>query len=117
MADNLYSAMYGGDIYRGRDAKVPAKPAAVSKEKMAARVMGGMKAQGSHTITVEIDGELHNLPRPEYVAQLEAQVKELKAQVRDNKTKLDRLVKANNRIMNLIRELQNDMTTKVDYRP
>lgn len=113
--DNFYPSMYGGSIYH--DKKEPAKSGApVSKDKMASRVIGGMKAQNSHTKTVEIDGELHTFPKAEYVSQLETQLREARQSIRDMQTKQARLIKANNRIMDKLRQIETDLANKIDIR-
>jgi exosome complex RNA-binding protein Rrp4 len=111
--DNFYSSMYGGDLYHGKDVKAsPTKP--VSAEKMASRVIGGLKAQNAHTKTVEIDGQLHSFPRAEYVEQLETQLKEARKKLQDMENKMNRLIKANNRIMNKLRDIDRDLANKID---
>ena len=104
--------MYGGNLYHDKTAKPAAAP--LSKDKMASRVIGGMKAQNSHTKTVEIDGELHTFPKADYVAQLETQVREARNEIRDLKTKQARLIKANNTIMNRLREIERELSNKID---
>ena len=108
------NSMYGGSIYRDNKVEKPTAP--VSASKMASRVMGGMKAQNSHTKTVEIDGELHNFPKAEYVSQLEIQLREARNKIRDLETKQQRLIKANNRIMDKIRQIEIDLANKIDLR-
>ena len=112
MSDNFYSSMYGGNLYHDKTSKPAAAP--LSKDKMASRVIGGMKAQNSHTKTVEIDGELHTFPKAEYVTQLETQVREARNEIRDLKTKQARLIKANNTIMNKLREIERSLDNKID---
>lgn len=111
--NDIYSSMYGGSIYR--DEK-PTTKAPVSATKMASRVIGGMKAQNSHTKTVEIDGELHSFPKAEYVAQMETQLREARNKIRDLETKQQRLIKANNRIMDKLRQIEVDLANKIDAR-
>jgi predicted transcriptional regulator len=106
--------MYGGSIYRDDKPQKPVSP--VSATKLASRVIGGMKAQNSHTKTVEIDGELHTFPKAEYVAQMETQLREARNKIRDLETKQQRLIKANNRIMDKLRQIENDLANKIDVR-
>jgi len=112
--DNFYPSMYGGDLYHQKDAKVSTTPTSVARDKMASRVIGGLKAQNAHMKTVEIDGELHSFPRAEYVEQLETQVKEARKKLADMEAKQNRLIKANNRIMNKLREIERDLSNKID---
>ena len=107
--------MYGGPL---RHTTTGAKPATTSPDKMkqASRVIGGLKAQNSHTKTVEIDGELHTFPTAEYVTQIETQLREARNTIRAQETKLARLVKNNNRIMDKIRQIENDLANKIDLR-
>jgi predicted transcriptional regulator len=113
--DTFFSSMYGGNLYHDKTTK-PVTPAAVSRDKLASRVIGGMKAQNSHTKTVEIDGELHTFPKAEYVSQLETQLREARNKIRDLETKQGRLIKANNRIMDKIRQIEQDLANKIDIR-
>ena len=108
--------MYGGSLYGDNSAKASTKQAPVSKDKMASRVIGGMKAQNSHTKTVDIDGELHTFPKAEYVAQMETQLREARNQIRDLQTKQQRLIKANNRIMDKLRQIEQALENKIDVR-
>lgn len=112
--DNFFPSMYGGDLYHSKTAKVstPSKPA--SPDKMASRVIGGLKAQNAHTKTVEIDGQLHSFPRAEYVEQIETQLKEARKKLQDMENKQNRLIKANNRIMNMLRDIQRELANKID---
>lgn len=112
--DSYFSSMYGGSIYR--DDKPQKVAAPVSATKLASRVIGGMKAQNSHTKTVEIDGELHTFPKAEYVAQMETQLREARNKIRDLETKQQRLIKANNRIMDKLRQIEADLANKIDVR-
>lgn len=112
--DNFFPSMYGGSIYH--DTKPSTTKAPVSAEKMASRVIGGMKAQNSHTKTVEIDGELHTFPKAEYVSQMETQLREARSKIRDLETKQQRLIKANNRIMDKLRQIETDLANKIDVR-
>jgi len=109
--DNILWNMYGGG-------SVTPKPSAPPPEKfkMASRVIGGMKAQNSHTKTIELDGEFHTFPKAEYVAQLEAQLKEVRQQFRDLQTKQQRLVRANNRALEKIRQIEIELANKIDAR-
>lgn len=115
MSDNFYPSMYGGSLYH--DTKSVTAKAPVSAEKMASRVIGGMKAQNSHTKTVEIDGELHTFPKAEYVSQMETQLREARNKIRDLETKQQRLIKANNRIMDKLRQIEQELSNKIDVRP
>lgn len=110
-ADNTLWNMYGGGSV------VPkAQAPAPDRFKQASRVIGGMKAQNSHTKTVDIDGELHTFPKAEYVSQLETQVREARAKIRDLETKQSRLIKANNRIMERLRQIELELANKIDLK-
>jgi predicted transcriptional regulator len=113
--DNFYNSMYGGPLYRDNKTAKPAT-APVSKDKMASRVIGGLKAQNSHTKTIEIDGEYHTFPKAEYVTQMETQLKEARNKIRELETKQQRLIKANNRIMDKLREIERELANKIDAR-
>jgi hypothetical protein len=114
--DNFYSSMYGGDLYHGKEVKTPTSSTTVSKDKLASRVIGGLKAQNAHTKTIEIDGQYHSFPRAEYVEQLETQLKEVRKKVQDMENKMNRLIKANNRMMNKLRDIDRDLANKIDAR-
>jgi hypothetical protein len=113
MSDDFYWNMYGG----GSAAPTPTQPApAPDKFKMASRVIGGMKAQNSHTVTLDVNGVNHTFPKAEYVTQLETQIREARTALRDLETKQARLIKANNRVMERLRQMENDLANKVDLR-
>jgi predicted transcriptional regulator len=114
MEDDYINSMYGGSIYRDDKASKPLPSA--SRDKMASRVIGGLKAQNSHTKTVEIDGELHTFPKAEYVGQMEIQLREARDTIRDLQTRQARLIKANNRIMDRLRQIEADLANKIDIR-
>lgn len=111
--DNFYSSMYGGNLYLDKGSSKPATP---TKDKMASRVIGGLKAQNSHTKTLEIDGEYHTFPKAEYVTQMETQLREARNKIRELETKQQRLIKANNRIMDKLREIERELANKIDAR-
>ena len=67
----------------------------IEKNKTISRQIGGMKAQGSTSISVDIGGTDSILPKMEYVELLEIQVKELRERI----AKLEKqLITTNNRI-------------------
>jgi hypothetical protein len=109
--DNTLWNMYGGG-------DVSAKPVAPPPDryKMASRVIGGMKAQNSHTKTVEIDGELHTFPKAEYVAQMETQLREARTKIRELETRISRVVKSSARLVDKIRQIEADLANKIDLR-
>lgn len=111
-SDNLYWNMYGG----GNPAKPNNDAAKASRDKMASRVIGGLKAQNAHTKTVDIGGELCTFPKAEYVNQLEVQLREARAKIRDLETKTQRLTKANNRIMESLRRIEIELANKIDLK-
>jgi len=117
--DNFYSSMYGGSLRHDATAPRKEKPVAATADRMklASRVIGGMKAQNSHTKTVEIDGDLHTFPTAEYVSQLETQVREARNTIRELQTKQNRLLKNNNRIMEKLRQIEQELSNKIDIRP
>ena len=105
------------DMYGRTASKAPVSTSSsAEKAKAAARVLGGLKGQGTHTKTMEIEGELVSFPRAEYVKLLEDQIKEAKSKIRDLETKQNRLIRANNKIMEKIRQLEADLKNKVDLR-
>lgn len=114
--DNFYSSMYGGSLYRDTKPVKP-EPSAEQRQKMATRVAAGMKAQGAHTTTLDMgDGTSITVPRTEYVQQLENQLKDARNRVRDLETKQQRLIKANNRIMEKLRQIEQELSNKIDLR-
>ena len=113
MDDDYLSSMYGGSAYR--DKKPVSKPV-VSPEKMASRVIGGLKAQNAHLQTFEINGQTVTFPKAEYVSQIETQLKEARNKIRDLETKQARLIKANNTMMNKLREIERELANKLDIR-
>lgn len=88
----------------------------VSPAKLASRVLGGMKAQNSHTKTIEVDGQIVNLPKAEYVKLLEDQIKDMRNKVRDMETKQNRLSKTNARIIEELRQIKLELANKLDVR-
>lgn len=112
MDDNNLFDMYGRSASKQ---SVPVSSSA-EKAKAASRVLGGLKGQGTHTKTMEIEGELVSFPRAEYVKLLEDQVKDAKLKIRDLEAKQNRLIRANNKIMEKIRQLEADLKNKVDLR-
>ena len=116
MSDEYISSMYGGNLYRDNKAVKP-EATPQQKEKMASRVAAGMRAAGSHTNVLDLgDGTTMTVPRTEYVQQLENQLKDARNRVRDLETKQARLIKANNRIMEKLREIERELTNKIDAR-
>lgn len=111
MTDDIYHRMYSATPVD----PAKAKPA-LTPEKMATRVLGGMKAQNSHTVLVEVDGSLVNLPKTEYVKLLEDQVKQLRDTTRNLESKNNRLNAHVKRVMEDIRALQAEMKNKVNLR-
>jgi hypothetical protein len=109
--DNLIYSMYNNKSTPETTVKHKADPV-----KAAARVLGGLRGQNSHTHTFESDGQLISVPRSEYIAALETQVRELRNQVRDLTTKQQRMVKANARVLEEIRQIKNELINKVDLR-
>lgn len=90
MKKPMYS-MYSVNIKKQSlpDAETPQKNKTISRQ------IGGMKAQGSTSINIDIDGMDALLPKMEYVELLEMQVKELRERV----IKLEKqLISTNNRI-------------------
>lgn len=84
--------------------------------KSAARVMGGMKASGVHTITVEADGDLYSVPKIEYITTLENNVKELRKEVSRLKEKVSRISNNYNKVVGAIKTLQRELNNKIDKR-
>lgn len=110
--DNYIYSMYNA----ARQTPKAGVPAKVDPVKAAARVIGGLKGQNSHAHTFEVNGQMVSVPRTEYITALENQVRELKKLVQDQTTKQTRLIKANNRIMEELRQIKADLANKVDLR-
>lgn len=100
--------------------KKPSTPAPVSssaeREKKASRVLGGMKAAGVTSVTVDVNGQDVSVPRTEYVKVLEDQVKQLRQSVREMENKLSRLVRSHNKVVEELRSVRNELSNKVDLR-
>lgn len=109
--NDFYYDMYGA----GKPA-APSKPLPLPKAKAAARVLGGLKGQGSHTKTVEIEGELVSFPRAEYVKLLEDQIKEARSKIRDLEAKQQRATRNYGRVLEKIRQLESELKNKIDAR-
>lgn len=111
MSDNTLWNMYGG----GSPVAKPTAPVP-DKFKQASRVIGGLKAQNAHTKTVDIDGEFHTFPKAEYVAQLETQVREARANIRDLTNKMQRMARNQAKMVEKMRQLEQDLANKIDLR-
>jgi len=116
---NFYPSMYGGPLrHNTADTnKTPSAQAAADKFKQASRVIGGLKAQNAHTRTVEVDGEYHTFPTAEYVSQMETQLKDARNKIRDLETRQGRLVRNNNKVMEKLRSIEQELANKIDIRP
>lgn len=108
---DLYSRMYGSAPARSTEPTTPAL-----RDKLATRVLGGMKAQNSHTFTADINGELVTLPRADYVRVLEDQIKQMRNLVREMDTKHQRMTRNFNKMAETIRRLEQEMQNKIDLR-
>lgn len=76
----------------------------MSPEKTISRQIGGMKAQGVTSITVDVDGNSVDLPKMSYVELLEIQVKQL----RETVNKLEKqLIVTNNKIQRLSNNIKH----------
>lgn len=78
-------------------------------EKKISRQIGGMKAQGVTSISVDINGNLVALPKMNYVELLEAQIRELRNTVQ-NFEKI--LIKTNNRIQRLENKITHEQNIR-----
>lgn len=87
---NYLGSMYGGNprSYGGEQNSSPSKE---DPTKAASRVLGGMKVHNSHIKQVEIDGQLVDVPRIEYVKLIEQQVRDLRTRCSTQSHKIDRL--------------------------
>lgn len=103
--------MYGG----GRPVATPQAPVP-DRYKQASRVIGGLKAQNAHTKTLELDGEFHTFPKAEYVAQMETQLREARQNIRDLTTKLQRIQRGQSKMIDKIRQMEQDLANKIDLR-
>ena len=105
------------DMYNSSAKKAPSD---TSKEeisnKSAARIMGGMKAAGVHTVAVEVDGQIYSVPRSEYIKTLEINVKELRQKVARQEDKISRITRNYNKLVEVIRSMQRDLNNKIDKR-
>lgn len=110
MADNFYGRMYGP--------QASTKPTTqlIAPDKLATRVLGGMKAQNSHTKTVDVNGEMVSFPRAEYVKVLEDQIKQMRVNVREMQNNQQRLIREINKLNDIIRTVQAELKNKVDLR-
>lgn len=99
--NNNYSSIYGKIANRSKAA--PVVPQNIDN-KTTSRVLGGMKAAGVTSTIVEVDGNDLRIPRIEYVEMLEKQIREMREELKDVKTKL---IKLNNGIQNVKNDLRN----------
>lgn len=105
------------DMYGSGTSKAPNDTSKeVISNKSAARVMGGMKAAGVHTVTVEIDGQFYSVPRSEYIKTLENNVKELRQKVARQEDKINRITRNYNKLVEVVRTIQRDLNNKIDKR-
>ena len=111
--DNFIYNMYNTSRKLG---STEIKTQQVSREKMASRVLGGMKAAGVTSVTVDVNGQDVSVPRTEYVNALEDQVKQLRQSVRDGDTKIARLTRTLNKMIEELRSVRNELNNKVDLR-
>lgn len=111
MSDDLYRRMYGAP-----KGPVAEKTPTESPSKLATRVLGGMKAQNSHTKVVELDGQLVNLPRAEYVKLLEDQIRAMRQTVRELESKYARTIRSMSKLQDDIRRVELELRNKVDLR-
>ena len=113
MDEKFYRRMYGAGPSNS-EPTTPKQPE--TPEKRASRVLGGMKAQNSHTVIVEVDGKLVNLPKTEYVKLLEEQVKQMRATVQGYEGKYNRVVRQMGKLLEDVRRLELELKNKVDLR-
>ena len=112
MNEDIYARLYGA-----RPSQNKVQPGQPGSEKKATRVLGGMKAQGSHVTTVDIgSGQLVTFPRAEYVKVLEDQIKQMRTSVRELQNGNQRLTRELHKIYDMIRTLQQELANKVDLR-
>lgn len=78
-------------------------------DKKISRQIGGMKAQGVTSISIDVDGNLVSFPKMTYVELLEAQVRELRNMLQ-NQEKI--LIKTNNRIQRLENKISHDQNMR-----
>lgn len=109
--EDLYRRMYGPSA-----GNQPTQKQTSPRDKLASRVLGGMKAQNSHTKVVEFDGELVTLPRAEYIKVLEDQIRQMRATVRELENKYSRSLRSVAKVQEDIRRLEQELRNKVDLR-
>ncbi len=85
-------------------------------DKKTSRVIGGMKAAGVHSVSVEINGQSYSVPRYEYVKILEQDLKETRNKVRQLEDKISRMSRNYNKLVEVIRKMQRDLNNKLDAR-
>lgn len=77
--------------------------------KTASRQIGGMKAQGVTSVTVDIGNKDIQLPRMEYVEILEKQIKESRERIAQLEKQL---ITTNNRLQRVINTVKQDVILK-----
>jgi hypothetical protein len=91
-------------------------PSAEQRAKAAARVIGGMKAHGTHLQQVMIDDQLVDFPTSRYVQMVEGQVKDLKVQIQQQKNDHTKLLRVISKLTEQIRIIRSELDNKVDLR-
>lgn len=105
--DYLYN-MYGGSPYASKDTeRQTTEPK--GDNKTTSRIIGGMKAQGVTSKTVEVDGELLEIPNMEFVRMLERQLSEMRVEMRQNSARIARLTDNLNSARMTIKNLEDEL--------
>lgn len=88
---DFISNMYGGSPYSSKEYTKQVPDDKPVDTKKISRIIGGMKAQGVTSKTVDIDGELFEIPKMDYIKILEKQISEMRTELRQAQTRIARL--------------------------
>lgn len=96
------------------------KPTETLKDdnKAANRVLAGMKIQNSHMRRLNIDGDIFDVPKMEYVHLLDKQVRDLKQENTELKQKMSKMENTINSMYATLKDLTNKITnSRMNFRP
>lgn len=119
MEDNTLFDMYSMEAIKAAKELSNSTPVSAStpkKEKLASRVLGGMKAAGVQSVTVDVNGVDVAVPRAQYVKALEDQVVQLRRTVREQEEKISRISRNQSKLVDEINRIRRELTNKIDYR-
>ena len=110
---SIYSKMYGGSP-RYSDIQKPSTT--TDLQKSAVRQLSGMKVHGSHVKTVEVGGELVDVPKIEYVRLLDDQLKDARERIKALETEVERSTRRYNRLLATMQAFKADLDKTVKYK-